>query len=180
MRKSLTLLALIFGGMPAALSAQGMAADSEAACPATPAPLPSELAGWAASAPLAAATSVDTAAAAATVTPGKAVELALKPTPQITYAKRPEQPGGSVSHGGMVALDVARAGVYRVAISTGAWLDVVSGGEALQSINHGRGPACSGVRKMVDFRLEAGRYIVQIAANGTPSIRLLVAALPEA
>ncbi len=178
MRKSLTLLAVAFGGVPAALPAQGMA-EPEAACPATPAPLPPELAGWAAPAPLAAATSAD-ATAAATVTPGRAVELALKPTPQITYAKRPEQPGGSVSHGGMVALDVARAGVYRVAISTGAWLDVVLGGAALQSVNHGRGPACSGVRKMVDFRLEPGRYIVQIAANGTPSIRLLVAALPEA
>lgn len=150
---------------------------AEPQCAATPAAPPSELAAWSAPRALVAATSV-AGGGKALLQPGGAAELALAPTPQVAYAVRPERPGGSVSHGGLLTIRVARAGTYRIAIDSAAWLDVVAGGKLVDSVNHGRGPACTGIRKMVDFRLEAGDALLQIAGNGKSSIRVIVAAVP--
>ena len=49
---------------------------------------------------------------------------------------------------------------------------------AAVSVAHGRGPACSGIRKMVDFALEPGLYVLQIAGNGGPSLPVMIARLP--
>jgi hypothetical protein len=107
-----------------------------------------------------------------------AVDLALAPTPGVTYALRPAHPGGSVSHGGMVNLTIADAGKYRIGIGSGAWIDLVRDGVSLDSVGHGHGPACSGIRKMVDFALTPGRYVLQIAGNGEATLPLIVARLP--
>nr|WP_179220809.1 hypothetical protein [Sphingomonas laterariae] len=47
-----------------------------------------------------------------------------------------------------------------------------------QQIATAHGPACSGVRKMVDFRLKAGRHVLQIAGSASPAIALMVTRLP--
>lgn len=110
--------------------------------------------------------------------PGVAYDLALLPTPAVTYARQPEKPGGSVSYGGMLSLKIARAGTYVVALGSGAWIDMLKGHEAIISTAHGHGPACSTIHKMVEFPLTPGRYTIQIAANGTSNIALLVALKP--
>ena len=114
----------------------------------------------------------------AQLTPGRAVTLALLPTPKVTYPLRPEKPGGSVSYGGLARFTVEQSGTWRVALGTGAWVDVVKDGQAAISIAHGHGPQCSGVRKMVDYDLSPGTYTLQLAANGSDSIGLLVTRLP--
>jgi len=146
-------------------------------CPAEAVPLPAGLAGWASKIRLTAATDA-VGLSAATLTPGKAVDLALSPTPQVKYTLRPERPGGSVSSGGMVAFTVPSAGTYRVALGSAAWIDVVRDGTSLASAAHGQGPACSGIRKMVDFALQPGGYVLQIVGNGTPTAPVMVARLP--
>jgi hypothetical protein len=159
-----------------------VAAQEEAAqpqCGATPVAPPVELAGWSVAQPIKAATSVE-ASGSAQFMPGKAADLALAPTLEVKYAIRPEHPGGSVSSGGIAAIQIERAGTYRVAIDSGAWLDLIANGKSLESVGHGRGPACTGIRKMVDFKLEPGRYLLQIAGNGTPRIRVLVTPTPGA
>jgi len=163
----------------AAAAPAGVAATAAPACPATPAPLPAALAPWTAPAPLAAATDV-AGLAAATLPLGAAKDLALGRTPAVRYALRPERPGGSVSHGGMARFVVAQAGVYRVAMDSAAWIDVVADGKSLESVAHGHGPDCSGIRKMVDFRLAPGAYVLQVAGNGTPRVRVLVTSVPAA
>lgn len=112
--------------------------------------------------------------AAATVVPlGSAAQVALGPTPDVHYTVRPEKPGGSVSYGGLLAIEVEKAGAYRIALGSAAWLDVIGKNGPLRSIAHGHGPDCTGIRKMVDFTLEPGRYLVQISANGAPTIMVL-------
>lgn len=146
-------------------------------CPADAEPLPAPLAGWATRSALTAGTDA-TKLDGARIQIGRAVDLSLAPTPSMHYAVRPENPGGSVSHGGMVAFTVEAAGTYRVAISSAAWLDVVRDGVSLTSVGHGHGPACSGIRKMVDFSLQPGAYTLQVAGNGAPAISVIVARLP--
>jgi hypothetical protein len=147
------------------------------ACPAAPARLPPELAGWASRSPINAA-STPGKIASATVTPGKGVDATLTQTASIQYAVRPEKPGGSVSYGGLFGFTVKEAGTYRVALGSAAWIDVLKGKKAVVSSAHGHGPDCSGIRKMVDFPLTPGRYTLQIAANGSASLPFLVTRLP--
>ncbi len=161
-----------------AAQAQDMGSMAAAApsC-AQPAVLPDALASWTKPEVLAGATDAR-GVKAATLKPGQAVMMALRPTPAIAYPVRPAKPGGSVSYGGLAGFTVDRAGTWRVALGAGAWVDVVSGKTAAISVAHGHGPDCSGIRKMVDYDLKPGPYVLQIAANGTDSLGVLVTRLP--
>jgi hypothetical protein len=141
------------------------------------APPPAELAGWTGRVAVSAAGKIE-ALGAATLAPGKGADVTLLPTPDVTYPVRPGHPGGSVSSGGLLGFTIVQAGTYRVAIGSGAWLEVVRGTETLVSTAHGPGPACTGVRKMVDFALTPGDYLLEIAGNGTPTLPVLVTKLP--
>jgi len=164
--------------LPAPSMAESIMEGHAHGCPAgTAAALPPELASWADRQPLKAAGAAGKADAAA-LEIGKAVDAALLPTPDVKYAIRPEKPGGSVSFGGLFAFTVAEAGTFRVALGSGAWIDLVKDGVVIDSVAHGHGPECSDVRKMVDFPLAPGRYILQIAANGQAQLPLLVTRLP--
>lgn len=169
MRQFIPVILLCLGTAAAAQEP----AQQQPACTAV-APLPAELAAWTSPAALAASADRNGRAALAI---GQAARLTLLPTPQVRYRPSPEKPGGSVSYGGIVAFRVDRAGTYRVALSSGAWIDVVRGGASVTSVAHGRGPDCTGVRKMVDFPLSPGRYQLQIAANGEPAITAMIVGL---
>ncbi|HEX7858229.1 MAG TPA: homogentisate 1,2-dioxygenase [Sphingobium sp.] len=139
--------------------------------------LPPELAGWSSRAPAPAAKDKGGLKKAA-LTVGKAVDAGLMRTSDVRYILRPEKPGGSVSYGGMFGFTISEAGTYRVALGSGAWIDLVKDGKAVESSNHGHGPDCTGVRKMVDFPLVPGRYVLQLAANGGEGLPVMIAKLP--
>jgi hypothetical protein len=166
---------IVVVALAASLGLPAFAQETAPNCPIDAAPLPAELSAWKTPTPLAAGT---TPAGAAALKIGQAAAATLPKTPDVTYALRPEKPGGSVSYGGVFAVDVPKAATYTVALSTGAWIDVVRDGKSLTSAAHGRGPACTGVRKMVAFALEPGRYLIQIAANGEPALGIMVAERP--
>jgi hypothetical protein len=154
-------------------------ADEPAPAPACAVPVaPSgELAPW--SSPVALDAAGDAAGLRAARLPvGQAARVTLLATPVVKYSLRPEKPGGSVSYGGLLGVDIARAGTYRVALSSGAWIDMVKQGKAETSVAHGHGPECTGVRKMVDFALTPGSHTLQLGANGDAQITVLVARLP--
>ncbi len=80
----------------------------------------------------------------------------------------------SAGHGGTLALTVARAGTYRIALSVPGWIDV-SGADGMKaSSGHSHGPACSGIRKIVAFALEPGTYEIRIARSPVPQPRIMV------
>ncbi|WP_336961775.1 homogentisate 1,2-dioxygenase [Sphingobium aquiterrae] len=174
------LRGMILAGCAAgcAMLAPALAQVAAESCPpSSAAPLPAELAAWTSRSPAVAAAD-SKALAGAMLSPGRAVDARLSPTGSVTYAVRPEKPGGSVSHGGLFAFTVAQAGTYRVALGSGAWIDLLKGRTVIASRAHGHGPACSGIRKMVDFPLKPGRYILQIAGNGDAVLPLMVTRLP--
>jgi hypothetical protein len=61
---------------------------------------------------------------------GRAARLTLLQTPEVRYPLRPEKPGGSVSYGGLIQIDVPEAGAYRLALDSAAWIDLVRGEQA--------------------------------------------------
>jgi hypothetical protein len=155
--------------LPTGVAAQDMANGADAPCAAVAAPATDQSVTAAT-----AKTGLGRAALALDAT----VAVALAATPDVQYPLRPEKPGGSVSHGGLLDLTVKVAGTYRVAISAGAWIDLVRGGKAVASSSHGPGPACSALRKTVEFPLTPGHYTLQIAGNGSDSLLVRVTKAP--
>lgn len=171
------LAALAVLATPLAAQAQMAPAAPAPACAAMDQDLPPELAAWTKKAELAAATGVSGLDKAVLV-PGQAYVATLAATPDVTYVVQPEKPGGTVSKGGIFAIDIPTAGSYVIALGTGAWIDVLKGDGAQRSTGHGRGPACTTLRKMVTFDLQPGRYVVQISANAEPTLPIMIASKP--
>ena len=140
-------------------------------CPAAP---PAELAGWGEARPAAASADAE---AATTLRVGGGFRAALRPTARVAYPVEPAKPGPG-AHGGLFAFDVTRPGRHRVALSSPGWIEVVRDGRAVPSASHAHGPACSGIRKVVDFDLALGRHLLQIAGAPAASVNLMVARLP--
>lgn len=145
------------------------------ACPATPAPLPPELAGWSAPRDKQAAAASLIAAESATLAPGRRADVALLPLAKTTYPVPPERPPAEGTYGGLLSFTVADPGTYRVALGAGAWIDVVRDMKPLASAAHGHGPACTDLRKMVDFALTPGHYLLQVSGNPGPQLAVMVA-----
>lgn len=163
--------------LPATAQEAMQHAHDESSC-SSPGILPPALAAWAEPHGSLNAVSRARATKGALLTLGEAVDATLLPTPTVKYSVPPVKPGGSVSFGGMFAFDVADAGTYRVSLSTHSWTDVIEGNAALQSVAHGHGPECTSLAKMVDYELQPGRHILQIAANGEPGVTIMVVKFP--
>lgn len=169
--KSLLVLALAAIGAPA--FAQEMA---PAPCPATPAPLPAELSGWASTTPVtAAANTADIGKAQIPL--GSRAEVALLPAAQVQFAA-PEKAAAPGTSSGMLRFTVPSARTYRVALGAGAWIDVVREGKPITSGAHAHGVPCTAIHKTVDFTLTPGDYVLQIAGNHDAMISLMILPLP--
>ncbi|WP_395398061.1 homogentisate 1,2-dioxygenase [Novosphingobium sp. BL-8A] len=183
-RKPILLAALLCAG---AAQAQEPAQDvprtvpSPIACPPGPPALPAELAAWNQRMPLAAARNAKQVLTVARLDLGRAVDGELAPTRKVRYATPPGQPGASTSFGGLYAFSVSQPGDYRIVLGTAAWIDVVKPARDSKpetSTTHGRGPDCSGIRKMIDFPLQPGDYVLQI--SGSPDARVPLLIVPAA
>lgn len=174
MKRVLPVLALLL--FPACASAQEMQMDhAPANCPADAKPLPAALAGWKNRSDLAAAGDAAGLDAAA-LTPGKAVTVTLRH--EVQYVAKPQKPVTASTYGGLLMLAVKQSGTYQVSLGAGAWIDMLKDGAEVASNAHSPGPACSGIRKMVQFPLSAGRYVIQLSGNGDPAIAILVSRVP--
>ena len=141
-----------------ALLAASLAAGNPQTCPADAAPLPAALAGWR--------------------------DLSARPTLGQSFEVHGADPAtvrgltpGAVARGGLAALvpfEVDAQATYSVALSEAAWVDVVAGDKVIASIGHRHGPPCSGIHKIVDFKLAPGRYALHISAMTTPSVRVMI------
>lgn len=154
-------------------AALAVAAPGPESCPAGPPALPPAMAGWAARTPIEAVGS-PAGLDRATLALGRGVDAALRPAEAVTYAAPPGKPAGPGAKAGLLALQVAAPGTYAVGLSSAAWIDVVDAqGAPVASAGHDHGPPCSGMRKVVDFPLEPGRYVVQLTTGGEPAVGVL-------
>lgn len=143
-------------------------------CAAASPKLPAEYAGWANPVSVMSANAkagLDKAGLAL----GKGAKLMLMATPDVAYPAQPEKPGGAASKGGLASFKIDKAGTYFVALGAAAWIDVVDrNGKAHASVAYGHGPDCSGIRKIVDFKLTPGAYTLQISGADVAEVEVLV------
>lgn len=90
----------------------------------------------------------------------------------------------STRAGGVAAVSFVAPtrGVYGIAVDQAAWVDVYRDREAgstlLTSMSHGHGPACSGIRKIVRFRLDGGVHILHLTGMTGPTAKVMLIADP--
>jgi hypothetical protein len=165
-----TIAALAFAVM---LTQPATAAEAAPVCTAA-GTLPADLAAWSMLAYHDAATS-PAGLPAARLTLGETARLALVPTTRVAYPLRLAKPAAADSFGGLVQFVVPKAGTYRVVLGTRAWISVIAAdGREVGSAAHAMGPACTGIRKMVDFALTPGAYTLQLSDSPEPASSLLV------
>jgi hypothetical protein len=99
--------------------------------------------------------------------PGSAVTLALVAPAD---AKLPSPPERSFK-------TAAKAGVYTISLSAGAWVDVLQDGHFLKPNAVSGATDCEGIRKTMKYELSAQPFVVQVsgARNNSVSIAILPA-----
>jgi hypothetical protein len=95
---------------------------------------------------------------------GAAAILHLQPVAEVRFVQAPERaPKNPVARAGILQAEVPAAGLYRISLSTGAWLDVIQNGGFIKPEAFSGATACEGLRKSVKFRLGAGAVSLQLS-----------------
>jgi hypothetical protein len=120
---------------------------------------------------------------------GSATELAaerlygISLLPQASVALR--VPAGPKSNfdgafAGFARLDIAAPGVYRVSLDQPGWIDLVGAQGVIPSSDFSGQRGCSTPHKVVQFRLPAGRVLLQLTGIGNSQVRLTLTRVPAA
>ena len=167
------IIAMLLAAAVPAVAAAAPPAKDAASCPAAPV-LPSELADWArnASSKTIYAYGDDLGAEWSPLGAARTL-LPLHKFESLRYGIAPDRKPDVYKFGGMIPIDVKKPGRLTVALDAGAWIDLVRDGKVVKSTTHGHGPACSGIRKMVEFDVTQGRYLLQIVNAPTASIHAM-------
>jgi hypothetical protein len=100
----------------------------------------------------------------------KLYELKLSAQGGVTYAAKPAKPTLSdSSQGGLVRLHVAKAGLYRISITSGHWIDVVDGDHFVKSKDFQGSRGCERPHKIVEFDLPADTDLILQFSGSTDS-----------
>jgi hypothetical protein len=102
----------------------------------------------------------------------KPYELKLSPQSGVTYSAQPMKPTLNDSAlGGLVRFHTGKAGLYRVAITTGHWIDVVNGDTPIKSKDFSGSRECPRPHKIVEFELPANQELVlQFSGATDPTV----------
>jgi hypothetical protein len=100
----------------------------------------------------------------------KPFELELPPQSGVTYSAQPMKPTlNDSARGGLVRFHTVKAGLYRVSITTGHWLDVVDGDTPIKSKDFSGSRECPRPHKIVEFELPANKDLVLQFSGSTDS-----------
>jgi hypothetical protein len=169
------LAALLFTlPLSAAVAQNAVDPMADASCANVRVALPAEFSGWSDQTPVSAGVKPGDGA---TIAVGKAANISLHPAKHLALSPAPEKTAAVDSNGGTLAVSITEAGTYRLALGGAAWVDLVQGGKAVASSAHDHGPKCTGLRKMVDFKLTPGTYAIQLSGSATPSLALMLVKL---
>ncbi len=117
--------------------------------------------------------------AVAQLTVGHAVDATLKPIADVDFVIDPERWPEPETYAGMFSFDAPAAGTYKVALSAGIWVDVIEGDDLVGSTAFGGAPACTSVRKLVEFPLQQGVHVLQLSGSPTPDVAVMVSYKPN-
>ncbi len=108
-----------------------------------------------------------------------AFALALSAVGETDFPIPPERAPAPESYGAVVsAAPPEGAGLYAIALSERAWIDVVQGGGIVPSTDFSGAQDCP-LHKIVRFDLAAAPFTIQLSGAAEPSLLLVVAPAEE-
>lgn len=110
----------------------------------------------------------------------KLYRLALAEEGKVTFAAAPERKrAGERTYAGLARLHIRVAGTYRVALNRPFWIDIVQDGKLISSSGFTGSHGCDAPRKVVQYALQAGDYLLQLSGPDSADVNLtLTAAAP--
>ncbi|WP_409190979.1 hypothetical protein [Bradyrhizobium sp. RDM4] len=108
--------------------------------------------------------------------PSSAITLGLVTPADAKLPSPPERAPKDGSFAGFTSIKTAKAGLYTVSLSSGAWVDVIQDGHALKPVAFSGATDCDGIRKTMKYQLSAQPFVLQI--SGVRDNSLAIAILP--
>ena len=108
--------------------------------------------------------------------PPSAITLALVAPSDAKLPTPPERAPKDGTFAGFTSIKTAKAGLYTVSLSSGAWVDVVQDGHFLKPVAFSGATDCDGIRKTMKYQLSAQPFVIQV--SGAKDNSLSIAILP--
>src|SRR5256885_10697173 len=91
--------------------------------------------------------------------PAQAVTLALRSPAEAKLPTPPERAPKDGTFAGFTSIKAPKAGLYKVSLSSGAWVDVVQDGHVLKPVDFSGATDCDGIRKTMKYELSAQPFV---------------------
>jgi hypothetical protein len=115
--------------------------------------------------------------AALTALPQSGITLALTSPADAKLPTPPERAPKEGTFAGFASVEAAKAGLYTISLSAGAWVDVVQDGHVLKPKAFSGATDCEGIRKTMKYELSDKPFVLQI--SGTKDNSISIAILPS-
>lgn len=118
-----------------------------------------------------------------TLPSGKKINLGLYPQKKVNLPVKPEKdftPKGDLAFAGLATMEVKNDGLYRVALGSKVWLDLIeasvddSSAKIVSPVKFEMQTGCKKIFKAVEYNLKGGKkYFLQISSSREPTIQVL-------
>jgi hypothetical protein len=110
--------------------------------------------------------------------PATGITLALVAPADAKLPTPPERAPKEGTFAGFTTFKAAaKAGLYTISLSSGAWVDVVQDGHFLKPKAFSGATDCDGIRKTMKYELAASPFVLQV--SGTEQDSISIAILPS-
>lgn len=109
--------------------------------------------------------------------PSSAITLGLVAPQEAKLPTPPERAPQDGTFAGFTRIKTAKAGLYTISLSAGAWVDVVQDGHFLKPVAFSGATDCDGIRKTMRYELSAQPFVLQV--SGAKDNSLAIAILPS-
>ncbi len=101
--------------------------------------------------------------------------VSLAEQSKVRFVAQPEKATlDEGSYAGLLRLEAASAGAFRVSLDEAAWVDVIHEGQALSATRFTGGHQCESLRKSVEFQIPArGTVVIQISGSTDQVVQVL-------
>ena len=111
-----------------------------------------------------------------TALPATGVTIALVAPADAKLPTPPERAPKDGTFAGFTSIKAAKAGLYTVSLSSGAWVDLVQDGHFLKPVAFSGATDCDGIRKTMKYELSAQPFVLQV--SGAKDNSLSISILP--
>lgn len=109
--------------------------------------------------------------------PSSAITPGLVAPQEAKLPMPPERAPKDGTFAGFTSIKAAKAGLYTISLSSGAWVDLVQDGHFLKPAAFSGATDCDGIRKTMKYRLSDKPFVLQL--SGAKDNSLSISILPS-